>query len=293
MKAVQRLAAVGLGLLLTPAGPGWAQTAAEPIAANLHVIHMKDAIVKPMAEWDVVEGAPISPGPTGSRTLIAEGKDAVDRAPASASRYEARAYKFPTGTIRVLTFKKQPGGVVHQITFETEIYVLQGEVTVDVAGKPTTLKAGDAAFLPSGIMRNKKPAGDTIVVQYFVNYTSSVPTAQAVRGKDLKTESVKQGNAHYDYRRYPFDGNSIRFATMHKGGETPSGVLQRTDALLYVMKGRLRRTEGDEVFEVGPGDALREERGVAGHWELLEESTFLGSDAPRPLGVSTPAPSGR
>ena len=52
--------------------------------------------------------------------------------------------------------------MVHQITFETEIYVLQGEVTVDVAGKPTTLKAGDAAFLPSGIMR--KDAADEVVL---------------------------------------------------------------------------------------------------------------------------------
>lgn len=290
MNAVQCLAAVGLGLLTT-AGPAWAQNAAAPVAANLHVIHMKDAIVKPMAEWDIVQSNPGEQ--TGTRTLIAEGKDTVDAAPASASRYEARAYKFPTGTIRVLTFKKQPGGVVHQITYETEIYVQQGEVTVDIAGKPATLKAGDTAFLPGGIMRNRKPAGDTIVVQYFVNHTAQAPKAQAVRGKDLKFAPTSAGTAHYDVKRHIFDGNSIRVANMHKGGETPSGTQQRTDALLYVIKGRLRRTEGDEVFEVTAGDALREELGKTGHWELLEESTFLGSDAPRPLGVPRPAPSGR
>ena len=286
-----RIAGALFAIFLPLAAPAWAQNAAPPVAATLHVIHAQDAIVKPMAEWDVVQSAPGEQ--TGTRTLIAEGQEAVAKAPATASRYEARAYKFPTGTIRVLTFKKQPAGVIHQITYETEIYILQGEVTVDIAGKPTTLKTGDAAFLPGGIMRNKKPAGDTVVLQYFVNHTAQNPKAQVVRGNDLKLTETKVGTARWHVKRYNFDGNSIRLANMHKGGETPPGVQPRTDALLYVTKGRLRRTEDGEIFEVGPGDALREVVGKTGRWELLEESTFFGSDAPRPSGVPTPAPSGR
>ena len=117
-------------------------------------------------------------------------------------------------------------------------------------------------------MRNKKPAGDTVVLQYFVNHTAQNPKAQVVRGKDLKLTESKVGTARWHVKRYIFDGNSIRLANMHKGGETPLGGQQRTDA-------------------------LREEVGKTGRWELLEESTFFGSDAPRPLGVPTPAPSGR
>jgi quercetin dioxygenase-like cupin family protein len=310
MRTVLLFAIAAVGFALSDGAR--AQSPAPPVPGTLHVIRAGEAIVKPMAEWEVGETG--AGEQTGHRVLIAEGREAVDKAPPDASRYEARAYKFPTGTIRVLTFPKQTAGVVHQITYETELYVLKGSVSVDIRGKPVTLQAGDAAFLPGGVMRNKRPTAETVVVQYFVGHTAQQPSAQVVRSKDLKPTSIVQwladgkaisaatpaeaknapsDAARYEVKRYVFDGNSIRHAALHKGGRTPPNVQGRTDALIYVTKGRLRRTEGSEVFEVTAGDALREEVGQTGHWEILEESAFLGSDAPRPLAVSSPAPSGR
>ena len=56
---------------------------------------------------------------------IAGNKAAFEKAPPEAARAEAKLYDFPSGSLRTLTFKKG-GPVMHQITFETEIYVLSG-----------------------------------------------------------------------------------------------------------------------------------------------------------------------
>jgi quercetin dioxygenase-like cupin family protein len=308
MRIISPIVAAVLSVTGPAAGQGLG--AAPPVPGNVHFISAGEAIVKPLAEWDVAQTA--AGEQTGARVLIAEGAEAVAKAPANASRYEARTYKFPSGTIRVLTFKKQPAGVIHQITYETEVFILQGSVTVDVRGKPVTLKAGDTVFLPGGVMRNKKPAGDTVIVQFFVNHTAKDAKGQAVFGKDVKESLVAQWMqdgkpmtardaeakaapkeaTRYTVKRYVFDGNSIRLANLNPGS-LPPGTTQRADSLIYVTKGRLRRTEGTETRELVAGDALREEVGLTGSWEILEPSAFLATDAPRPMGVPHPGPSGR
>lgn len=269
------------------------------IAADLIFIPAKSAPVTPMAEWDVVQKAVGEQ--TGSRVLIGEGPAGVARAPAGASKYSAKSYKFPTGAARVLTFRKADGPVIHQITFESELFMLQGSAEVTVLGKTVTLSKGDAVFLPTGVLRNMKPREDTVVLQFFVGSTAEKPRASAVHAKDLAETTLAQWEsdskwitartpeevrkapkeaAVYSVRRYVFDGNSIRHARLKKGGRTAPAKYD-VDVIIYIAKGRMIRHEGDQVFEVVEGDVLREVKGETGYWELLEDSEFISTDAPR------------
>jgi uncharacterized cupin superfamily protein len=260
-----------------------------------------------MAEW-VDPNAPTGPNRT------AGSKEAYDKAPPTACRYESKLYNFPSGSIRTLTFKKG-GPVFHQITFEREIYVLQGSATLTPlkghAGKPTPVNAGDALFLPSGVLVNETPTEDLILILFMVGSASKSPKASIVPssggtetlnvnwqkdGKEFTAntpEDAKKAPAdarRYTTKRYLFDGNSIRVATLQKGeGRTNSFVNNRLDILIYLAKGRLRRKEGDQTFEMVAGDAMREKLGNTGYWEILEDSVFVATDAPVNPGIFAPS----
>lgn len=279
---------IAAGALCVAPAAGFAQTI-KPAESN--VVFGKSVETIPMAEWEVVQQGRAEQ--SGPRVLIAAGQTDVEKAPANAARYESRTFKFPTGQIRVLRFKKGSGGVVHQITFETEIYVLKGSATVDVAGKTTELRAGDAVNLPGGILRSRpKAAEDTEIIAFTVGNAAKDPKAAVIRGKDVKSEEIKggpkagMGAAKVAVQRYNFDGNSIRVAKLKGPGQTapatPAG-----DVLIYLTSGRMKITVGDETKEVAAGDALREEAGKATHWDVLEPSTFVATNAP---SIITPAP---
>lgn len=266
------------------------------------LVHIKGDAVEalPMAEW---EAAASGAEAAGSPLRYLSGAE-VAKAPPQASHYTVKTYDFPAGTLRVLTFKK---GVplLHQISFETEIFVLQGSATLTplfgLPGKAQKVGAGDALFLPSGMLRNPKCAEDTILVTAVVGNTAKAPKASIVRAKDA-TEShnvewqeagkdvrattpaeIKKappGAARFSTKRYVFDGNSMRLATLKKGGRTSTATTGRSDVLIYIVKGRMGRTEGSQSFEVVAGDAVREKLGNPGHWELLEDSVFLATDSP-------------
>jgi quercetin dioxygenase-like cupin family protein len=251
----------------------------------------------PLAEWESPNRE--AAGHQMPRIRIAEGQAAVDRAPEHATRYHAKEYNFPMGALRVLTFKKDAGPVIHQITFETELFMLQGSATVGVGDEQVAIKAGDAVFLPSGVLRNDHPSGDTVVALFLVSHTADNPSSSVVHGDDLKemtiaqyvrdgqpTTAVKPEDLAqapkeagvFDLKRYTFDGNSIRLAKLRKGGSTTQAENSRTNILIYISKGRMRRTEDGKVYEVVAGDAIREELGKTGHWDLLEESEFLATN---------------
>ena len=134
----------------------------------------------PMAEWEPKSS---DAGAEVGRFRIAHGEQAVSRAPADASRYTAKAYDFAGGSLRVLTWKKGTP-VVHQITYETEIMVLEGSVELTppygIAGPSAKLKKGDALFMPSGTLRNLKTTSDTVLLQAFVAGTSDKPKGSIV-----------------------------------------------------------------------------------------------------------------
>ena len=200
--------------------------------------------------------------------------------------------------------------VLHQITYETEIMVLEGTVQLTppygIAGPTATLRKGDALFMPSGTLRNLRTTSDTVLLQAFVASTADAPKGTIVYGKDLQEtltvnwtengaamtannakEAAKapKSAARYTVKRYVFDGNSMRWARLVKGGTTNSVTTGRTDVLIYISKGRMRRTEGSETREVVAGDCVREIKGNPGYWEILEDSEFIATDAP--LRVNT------
>jgi quercetin dioxygenase-like cupin family protein len=303
------LSSLLLAALFAGAHAGAQVTPLEPakplphIATDLIFIPAKEARELPMAEWDIVQTG--TGEQTGERVLIAEGATTFAgamRVPEGASKYTARAYKFPTGAARVLTFRKSDGPVIHQITFESEIFMLQGSAEVSVRGEKVTLNKGDAVFLPSGVLRNMKPREDTVVLQFFVGSTAENPRASVVRAKSLSDSMITQwsedGNwktartpqeakqmkapkdaAVYFVKRYVFDGNSIRHARLKKGGVT-APTKYNVDVIIYVNKGRMIRHENGQTFEVVAGDALREVEGATGYWEILEDSEFVATDAP-------------
>lgn len=263
----------------------------------------------PMAEW---EPKASDSGAEVGRFRIAHGEDPVSKAPPEASRYAARAYDFPGGSLRVLTWKKGVP-VAHQITYETEIMVLEGTVTLTppygIEGPTATLRKGDALFMPSGTLRNMKTTSDTVILQAFVASTADKPNASIVYGKDLKealtvnwmdagkpmtannakdAAKAPKNAARFTVKRYAFDGNSMRWAKLVKGGTTNTVTTGRTDVLIYIAKGRMKRTEGNETLEVVAGDVVRELQGNPGHWEILEDSEFIATDAP--LRANAPNP---
>lgn len=240
----------------------------------------------------------------GSRLMIATGKEQLAKAPKTAARYTQKRYNFPSGSFRVLHYKKG-GPVVHQIVMETEILILQGSVELSplygVKGPTAKLSAGDALFLPGGVLKNPNPTEDTILLLAQVEFAKVGAKGSIVYGKDLKeaetVQWVQDGKemtarnadeakaapanaARYYVKRYVGDGNSIRYVTMKKG-KTNNAVTTGRDVIIYIPKGRLTRVEGDHTFEMVAGDAVREKLGNPGHWVVHEDGTvFIATDAP-------------
>lgn len=277
----------------------FSSSAVAQVPADLIHIPKDKAVVVPMAEWEVPNP---NAGPGASpRIGSAAGQAAVARAPDYATQYESREYVFPMGSLRVLTFPKAAGPLVHQITFETELFLLQGSGTVGVGSTQEAIVAGDAVFLPSGVLRNPSPTEDTVVALFTVSNTAESPESMLVRGADLESmliaQYIRDGESktavkeqdlkdapedagRFLLTRYSFDGNSIRKANLFKGGKTTPATNSNTDILIYISKGRMRRFEDGKEYVVEAGDAIREEFGKTGYWELLEESEFLATNMP-------------
>ena len=54
------------------------------------------------------------------------------------------------------------------------------------------------------------------------------------------------------------------------------------ESLVYVVKGRVKTTVGDDVYELEPGDVCRHPAGVAHSVEALEPSVMVEIKAPAP-----------
>ncbi|NKB45922.1 MAG: hypothetical protein GKS03_16790 [Alphaproteobacteria bacterium] len=274
-----------------------ALTASSTWAQDASLIHipLEEAPIFAEAEWDLP--APNTDGPVYARSFIAEG-DAASTAPDGASHYSAQEYNFPMGTLRVL--KWESGPVIHQITFETQLYMLKGSATVGLAGETVAVSAGDAVFLPSGILRNPDPDGETVVLTYIVSNNADAPKAKVVRGEGLNVMAIAQwmdgddpttatdhdailsapdGAAKFTVKRFSGDGNSFRHAVLEAGGRTTPATNGR-DILIYVNKGKMKRTEDGVEYLVQAGDAIREEDAKSGYWEILEDSEFIATDMP-------------
>ncbi len=256
--------------------------ALAPLAnAASNIRFAADTPIVQMAEWEVKQTGAAEQ--TGARILIAAGPQELTRAPANASRYDSRTFRFDNGDIRVLTFRREAGGVLHQVTTETQMYVIKGSATVGVAGQVVEIRAGDVVNLPSGVVRSiDGKAEDTTLLLHTVR---SAPGSKAavVRAADAPASPLTAGpkagvdNVIVSVQRFAFDGNSIRVARLVGPGKT-GVVTPAVDALIYLLSGRMQITIGDEVAVVKAGDALSEAAGLPTHWDVLEESSFVATN---------------
>lgn len=290
---------IATALLVSPAAaqedwPQHAMRTAAPVnpSPDFH-ISGSSVVALPLAEW-VAENRT----GRGERVEIVWGQDAVDKAPAKASKYLQKSYVFPTGTIRVMEFKADKGGMLHAITVETAIYMLKGSGTVDVAGQNVQINEGDLVSYPSGVLQG---TGDATVIAWTVtgNLINEASPAKLVRSTDAKMSASAEwdqggkrvrgrtpeelakapANAiRLEIQRYDFPGNSVRVTKNYKGGPT-SPTTGDQDALIYVVSGKLNFfQDGKDVIAL-PGDAVREIAGATHHWIRLEDSSFIATSS--------------
>jgi quercetin dioxygenase-like cupin family protein len=243
-----------------------------------------DTPVVPMAEWEIQQTGAAEQ--TGARILIAAGNEELARAPANAVRYDSQTFSFNNADIRLLKFRKASGGVLHQITTETQMYVVKGSATVGVGKDIVEIRAGDVVNLPSGVLRSiPRKAEDTTVVMYRV-LTPPGAKAAVIRGKDNPITKLTAGpkagvdTAQVAVQRYVYDGNSIRIARLTGPGKT-GPVVPKEDAVIYLLSGRMEITIGKETKIVSAGDALNEEAGLETFWNVLEKSSFIATNGVR------------
>jgi quercetin dioxygenase-like cupin family protein len=287
-----RVRYLGLGLLLWVAGAAQAMEPTPKMPPLDRLMPGKSVNATPMAAWEVKEAQ-------GMRIHTAEGKDAVANAPRNAVRYEIKNFVFPTGTMRVLKFKKADGGVLHPIGGEKELFVINGRADVTVAGAAAAIATGDAVYLPNGVLRGTE---DATILAFTVGTLVKDPKGSVVHLKDAThrqtAQWIEDGKPHSVTTPqevasapagagknfatvYEFDGNSIRYVNLKKGGifdVVPAAP--KVDNILYIASGHMRFMQGEDVTEVYEGDAIREVTGIPHSWEMVEEGVFIATTAP-------------
>jgi len=257
-------------LLAAVAAAGCAVTQPAPEADSVYVVAGEDRASVPMAAW---EG--------GGSLQSASGAKAAGAAPSGAVQYDAKLVRWPTATVKVLTFDKNRGGVLHPLTDETLIYVLEGPLQTNVGGKIVVLNTGDVASLPSGALRNAGAPADAVVVAWTAPSLTTGATPAAVRMADVEQNVL--GGGGLKLRRYQFPGNSVRAVELGKGFKTnPNSA--KTDSLIYVTKGPMRFFQNGQEFTVTKGDFIREVAGAQHNWDVTEESGFVTTSA-LPIGA--------
>jgi quercetin dioxygenase-like cupin family protein len=226
----------------------------------------------PVAEWEA-DGKPMK----------ATGKDAVAKAPKNAVKYAVKTVKWPTGTIRVYNFTKDGGGVLHNITDETQFIVIKGSLKATVGSKTELLKAFDVASRASGMLKSGDVVEDTSIVTWDVGPVSTdTPTPTVVHPQDAKASGTGT-NGSTMIRVYPFPGNSVRYAEAPGNWKSGPPNTGPADNYMYFIEGHVQYSQGGETYEVHGGDFLVQASGVPHTWDYKDGAHFVASSAV-PLG---------
>ena len=232
--------------------------AKTPMSDDVYVVPGSSLPSIPMAAWQV-----------GGTVRSAAGAD-VSSAPANAVRYSAKEVHWPTARVRVMAFDDATGGVLHPITDETLLYVLEGAATVGVGRETATLSAGDVVSFPSGALRNAGAATDAKIVTWTAPSLTGENTPTHVRWIDVE----EGGFGPIKLRRYQFPGNSVRAVKLAAGGSTnPNSAA--TDSLIYVTGGPMTFYQNGREFVVDEGDFIREIAGLQHNWSIQSDSGFV------------------
>lgn len=244
--------AVSLAFFTTPA------SAQAPRGDDVYVVFDASLPATAMAAWQ-----------TGSMVRSAAGATAAS-APANAVRYSAKEVHWPTARVRAMTFDDATGGVLHPITDETLLYVLEGAATVGVGGETVTLSAGDVVSFPSGALRNAGAASDATIITWTAPSLTGENTPTHVKWIDVE----EGGFGPIKLRRYQFPGNSVRAVKLAAGGSTnPNSAA--TDSLIYVTGGPMTFYQNGREFVVNEGDFIREIAGLQHNWSIQSDSGFV------------------
>ncbi len=264
--------AVGLLLLQWVNSPALAQQLVE--SETTYVVAGANRSATPMASWR-----------KRAALQSAVGVEAVRKAPRQAVRYDVKTVSWPSATVKVLTFRKADGGVLHALKEEKLIYVLQGSLQTTVGDQAVTLAPGDVASLPSGMLANPGAPTDTVVLAWTVASLTPGATPTVVRG----AATARQNSGQLSIQRYEFSGNSVRSVGLAKGLKTnPNSA--KTDSLIYVTRGPMRFTQNGQEFTVTAGDFIREVAGLMHNWDVTEDSAFVTTSA-LPVGSGPIDPS--
>ncbi|MFL2770133.1 MAG: cupin domain-containing protein [Rhodospirillaceae bacterium] len=205
----------------------------------------------------------------GDIVMSAMGEN-TSEAPLNAIRYSAKEANWPTARVRALTFDKSKGGVLHPITDETLLYVLEGSARVGVGDTTVALSAGDVVSFPSGTLTNHNVEMDAIIVTWTTPSLTGERTPTHVRWADVE----EGGFGPIKLRRYSFPGNSVRAVKLAAGGSTnPNSA--KTDSLIYVTAGPMTFFQNGQEFVVDRGDFIREIAGAMHHWNIQSDSGFV------------------
>ncbi len=254
---------VALSLIVTTAS---AQT---PLGDDVYVVKNQSLSAIAMAAWQ-----------DGARIRSATG-GAASSAPDNAVTYTAKEVHWPTARVRVLMFDNATGGVLHPITDETLLYVLEGSATVGVGRRTTTLTAGDVVSFPSGALRNAGAASDATIVTWTAPSLTGENTPTHVKWIDVE----EGGFGPIKLRRYQFPGNSVRAVKLAAGGSTnPNSAA--TDSLIYVTGGPMTFHQNGQSFVVNEGDFIREIAGLEHNWTIQSDSGFVTTSG-KPLDMAS------
>ena len=194
----------------------------------------------------------------------------VSSAPGNAVRYRVKEVHWPTARVRVMMFDDATGGVLHPITDETLLYVLEGAATVGVGRETVALTAGDVISFPSGVLRNDGSASDATIITWTAPSLTGESTPTHVKWIDVE----EGGFGPIKLRRYQFPGNSVRAVKLAAGGSTnPNSA--KTDSLIYVTGGPMTFHQNGRSFVVNEGDFIREIAGAQHNWTIQADSGFV------------------
>jgi len=200
-------------------------------------------------------------------------------APSGAVKYSAKQVIWPTARVRVLSFDKDTGGVLHPITDETLLYVLSGSAEVGVGDEVASLTAGDVVSFPSGVLLNAGGATDAKIITWTAPSLTGEETPTLVRGADVP----EGGGGAIKLKRYQFPGNSVR-AVKLAGGNSTNPNSAPTDSLIYVTGGPMTFHQNGQSFVVDEGDFIREIAGLMHNWTITSDSGFVTTSG-KPLDM--------
>ena len=217
------------------------------------------------------------------------------------TQFTSTTHEYPSGSIRVLRWSEGDGPVFRRIDEPSRIFMLEGSVMAAADEGEVPLVAGDAAILRAGTLRNDSPVGDTVILEFLFAEDPAAEVSTFITGDTVAWNDIAQwyddegqavsvrdagaiasapaNAARLSMRNFRLNDVAIRQATLNAGSVTIPGIA-RSDVLLYIVRGSMRRFEGDHSFVVSAGDSIREAKGDSGYWEVFEDSEVVASDAP-------------